>query len=138
MKNYESFKVQISHKTSPYIYMRLSLDDRSYRLSGNYKYLNEHYNLKLNFIRDLGKVYDQNKDNELFIIDDDRIEIKEINKWQKYSFGTIDNSLLVYHILLGTDTIMILHRNYKGDEDFSLFFSSNNLYNINQKLGEIK
>ncbi len=137
MENYESYKVPISHRTSPYVYMRLSSIDHAYRLSGNYKYLNEHYNLKLNFIRDLDKVYDKNKDNELFIIEDNHIKIKEINKWQTYSFGTVDNALLVYRILLGTDTIMVLHRKYKGEDDFSLFFSSTTLYNINQRLEEI-
>jgi len=138
MEKYESHKVPISEGSAPFVYMRLALDDKSYRLSGNYKYLNDHYNLKLNFIRDLEKIYPENQTNTLFKIENNMILIKDLLNWKKFEFGESDNTLNVYRLLLGEDSIMILHRNYLGDEDYSLFFSSTKLYNINQKLKELK
>lgn len=137
-----SLKIPILHRTVPYIYIKTSITCNSYRLSGNYKYLNEHYNLKINFIRDLDKINNDNKNNKYFILDNNNnINIKDGDKWQKWKIGSDTNnelhiSRLIVDSALGASTIIILQRKYFEDINYSIFFSSTNYFNINSFLQE--
>lgn len=137
-----SIKIPILHRTIPYIYIKASTVCNSYRLSGNYKYLNEHYNLKINFIRDLTKISEWNWNNSYFNINNDvSIGIKTKHDWQTWNLShDTHNSLSINRLIIKSDkgdsTIIILNRDYRGETNSSVFFSSNCYYNINQFLEE--
>jgi hypothetical protein len=135
-----SIKIPILHRTIPYVYIKASTVCNSYRLSGNYKYLNEHYNLKINFIRDLIKIDGNHWDNKYFSIDPfGNVTTKEKSLWQEWCLNAAqDNTLMIYRLIIkdekGDSTLIILNREYKDEKNSSVFFASNCYYNINQFL----
>jgi hypothetical protein len=134
---YQSIKVPIMHRSVPYVYLKMSNDCNRYRLSANYKYLNENYNLKMNFIRDLEKIYNNN--NKFFNIVDNKIIIKDrvqAAKYQTWEVGDDFNKLNITRIIFEATTILILHRDYKGDINHSLFYASTDDIDLNIFLGE--
>ncbi len=44
-----------SHKILPYFFIKYALDDKRYRISASFKYLNDKYGLHINIIRNLNK-----------------------------------------------------------------------------------
>ena len=135
-----SIKIPILHRTIPYVYIKASTVCNSYRLSGNYKYLNEHYQLKINFIRDLHKVEKYHWANKYFNIDNNcNIEIDLNSNWQTWNLSDTPNNILTINRLivkdaLGDSTIIVLNRNYNSDLNSSLFFASSEYFSINQFL----
>lgn len=134
MSDHTSLKIPIMHRNNPYIYIRINNNDDHYRISMNYKYLNEHYNLKLKFIRDFSKI--DNHDNKFFKIVDDIIYPKNIGYTQTITLGTDRNKCIIYRIIYEKTSIMIFKRMYEDSpENYSIFFASENISNIND-IGE--
>lgn len=126
-----SLKIPIMHQTCPYIYLRIGQDSNRYRISMNYKYLNEHYNLNLNFIRDLSKIH--NHDNIFFKIENNIIYPKNIGHTQTIKLGNNNNNKCIVHKIIYKKTcIMVFERIFEDEvSNFSIFFASENINNIN-------
>ena len=126
MDDFINKKIQISYREVPYIYVKMSTINNSYRLSANYKYLNEQYNLKINFLRNLDTLFN----NEIFIIKDQGIHLNKKFMDMSQSWRIQDNelnNLNVTRLILNDkyeNSIIILKRDYFGDINYSLFFCS--------------
>ena len=131
-----TLKVPVLYRSVPYVYIKMNNIDNRYRLSGNYKYLNEHYGLKINMIRDFDKI--EHSSNKYFSIVDNSIDLFKKSDWQNWKMGEGDNTLLVQRMIINHEkenhTIIILTRNFKGDINSSIFFCSPSYYNINHFL----
>jgi len=133
-------KVPIFNRSVPYIYIKMNDIDSKYRVSSNYKYLNEQYNLKINFIRDLDKI--SNKNNEFFILDSSNIKpvgdfelIKcEINDT---NYTNIYKTIITEKVYNKTETttLMIIERVYREDINYSVFFTSTLYYSLDEFIG---
>ena len=140
----ENVKVQITKNALPYIYLKISDDSNRYRLSANYRYINEHYNFKMNFIRNLDNIFPQN--NKIFTIQDNKINIssdidkiveEEIEEIEEIVVGKGLNTLNIIKIIIGCTSIILFKRIYHDDENHSLFFASTKYNTINQFLEEL-
>jgi len=135
-------KVPILHRTVPYIYVKMNDTDEKYRISANYKYLNEHYNLKIGMIRDFSKINIKENNNQKetpwFVIYNKTIQVRHEQEWQNWEMGSGDNTLIVKRIIIphddGMSTIIIFYRRFKEEYNCSLFFSSDKFYSINELL----
>lgn len=135
-----NFKIPILHRTVPYVYVKMNNLNNRYRLSCNYKYLNEHYGLQINFIRDLTKIeYPVNTffkiiDNKIKLSDlSDLSDLKNLEKVvnQTWELGDENNSLKIVRLIHDKCTIIIFHRVFKEDENYSIFYASDSIPNIN-------
>ena len=128
-----SLKIPIMHRTVPYVYIKMSLINDRYRLSANYKYLNEQYKLKMSFIRNFEDIYNHN--NKYFEIIDNMITIKDHKNQtssQSWEMGSGENTLKIIRIIYIDSSLIYLFREYKGVKNCSIFFSSTELSSINQ------
>lgn len=143
MEDSAVIKLPILHRSTPYVYVKMDLSSKSYRLSANYKYLNEQYNLKINFIRDFNKIDCVN--NKYFSVDttdDISVLLKNSTEWQTWNMGDSVKGLLISRLIVtegsDTNTIIVLKRFYDDDINYSLFFASTKYYTIDQFLGDTK
>jgi hypothetical protein len=60
-----NIKIQLFKEPNPFIFIQNDLYSKRYRISTNYKYLNEQYGLKIQFLRDFNKIENLPK-NSLF------------------------------------------------------------------------
>lgn len=72
-----NIKIQLFHETDPFIYIQHDLNSKRYRISTNYEFLNNEYNLKIQFIRDFNNIkkiisnkYNKHHKNNIFDIFD--------------------------------------------------------------------
>ncbi len=148
----EVIQIPIMYRSVPYVYIKINDVDNKYRLSANYKYLNEHYNLRMNMIRDFNKIdiketinpitkeSTNQKETPWFVIyNNSTIVVRCEQEWQNWEMGSGNNTLNVKRIIIpqgdSISTIMIFYRRYFDEYNCSLFFSSNKFYNINELLG---
>lgn len=133
-----SLRVPVLFRSVPYVYIKMNSIDNRYRLSGNYKYLNEHYGLRMNMIRDFTKI--DNHSNRYFEIVSGIAYVKHESDWQNWKMGKDNNILTIQRRIVQhkdiSNTIMILTRKYYDETNSSIFFCSNQHYDINQFLDE--
>jgi len=132
---YSSLKIPITYRSAPYVYIKINNNSKRYRLSCNYKYLNEHYGLKMKFIRDLDNIY--YPINKYFNIVDNEILINNDldSLYQTWDLGSDENTLKITRILNDDVVFLILHRVYDGEYDYSIFYGSKKYNTINELLG---
>ena len=132
-----NFKIPILHRTVPYVYVKMNNFNNRYRLSCNYRYLNEHYGLKINFIRDLTKL--EKLENTFFKITDNTIKLNDLNMLkdlkkvvnQTWELGSDKNTLKIVRLIHDKCTMIIFHRIFENDENYSIFYASKTIPNIN-------
>lgn len=127
--------MEITHKikiNGPYIFVKVHDDCKNYRVSCNYKYCNTKYGTRLNFIRDISNI-ELIPDNKYFTVDDNKIIIKDLNLWEKIDIIIDQNNLLTcYKYTSDQDVIIVFHRIFEEDHNFSVFFSSLKYYSFKQ------
>ncbi len=129
-------KIGLLSRTSPFIFLKLDKISDRYRISANYKYLNTTFNLKINYIRDLGKI--QNSVNGLFTIQESGIQdISDVFKRFKVKVENNNYCIVYKHLEEDDDTknsILIFERYHNGTINYSVLFVSTEFFNIDQYL----
>jgi len=127
-------KIKLFDTPLPFVYVKISSISNRYRISANYEFLNTKYNLKINYIRKLSKI-DQNElfyvDNNLINFMDDSIELFE-------TFDLSDkvntNYIEVYKYIdpVHKNTIIyFFKRVFNNDVSSSVLFVSDIFFNLN-------
>ncbi len=131
-------KIKLYTRNLPYIYLKYNINSNRYRISSNYEFLNKNYDLKIQYIRDLNKI---DKNNILFNIKDKCITLKDDDKFDKDTFKEDDlNFVNVYKYInhnFKKTIIFIFKRVYKDDINYSIFFSSDVFYSLNEYLNNL-
>lgn len=130
-----SIQIPLTTYNSPYIFVKINDIDDRYRISVNYKYLNENYNLKLKMIRNFDQI--KNTCNQYFKIVDNQIYFESDKQWV---LGTEKNSVIIDRRIITENnhksTIIFFKRIYNDTVNQSLFFSSDYYNTINEFLKE--
>jgi hypothetical protein len=121
---------------SPYFYLKWHLNDKRYRISASFRYLNKKYKLHINIIRDIAKkeyctiefkyllsLIKNHKVNDLF---------KDID--------FIDNTPSVYNFLdTNTSTsVFLINRTYENTSDDTLVFFSSTFWSLTDYIKSIE
>lgn len=103
-----------SNEALPYFFIKWAPDDKRYRVSTSFKYLNKTYGLRINIIRDVSKIADNN------------IFEKFIQKFKELPFFELNNSLH-YKTYLDQEhktEIFMVERDYLGEKNTMYVFFS--------------
>lgn len=138
-----NIKIQLFKEPNPFIFIQNDLYSKRYRISTNYKYLNEQYGLKIQFLRDFNKIESLPR-NSLFKVvrgsanysdsmyfttreyqdlefkHEPIADTKTCFKVSYYNYGSLKNS--------DRTVLFVFHKVYEEigetDTNYSLFFAS--------------
>ncbi len=116
--------------TRPYFFIKWAQNDKRYRVSASFKYLNTTYGLHINIIRDFNKIGENsNGDNHNKI----KFLLSLLNKLEPYHVSD-DLSYTRYLDKLEHTEIFYIQRNYNGNINPTVVFFSLECWSLNDYL----
>ncbi len=142
-----NIRIQLFREPNPFIYIQHDLSSKRYRVSTNYKYLNEEYKLKIQFIRNFSALDIKHENSLIEILSHSSLNFsvffkctnfEELEFKHENEYGT--SSLKLFKFIDGSKecnnrtSIIIFNKRYLAETSYSLFFTSEKFNNIDEFL----
>ncbi len=115
--------------THPYFYLKWFRHNKRFRISISFKYLHKHWDLRVNIIRNLEKI---SEDNLKFIYE----LLKNGSAFRKINYKDKQNNLGFWHLVDSENSgeIFLFDRIYHGEKSSLLVFFSEKHWDMNSYL----
>lgn len=150
IENNLNIRIQLFREPNPFIYIQHDLNSKRYRVSTNYKYLNEEYKLKIQFIRNFSALDIKYRNSLIEILSHPGKDFKDYSVFFKCTdFEELEfknentygsSSLKLFKFIVGSKnsnnrtSIIIFNKRYLTESSYSLFFSSEKFNNLDEFL----
>jgi hypothetical protein len=147
IENNLNIRIQLFREPNPFIYIQHDLGSKRYRVSTNYKYLNEEYKLKIQFIRNFSALDIKYKNSLIEILSHSGQNFSVFFKCTnfeeiefKHDTETGSSSLKLFKFIDGNKSnddrtsIIIFNKRFCSESSYSLFFASEKFNNLDEFL----
>jgi hypothetical protein len=116
--------------STPHYFVKWSTDDKHYRVSTSFKFLNKKYNLKINIVRNFSHLGVLNIEFLYNLFEEQRLTLRKIN------YDNKDHNLGFYHFIdpENKGEIFLFERRFGEDFNRTLVFFSLQFWNVNEYL----